>query len=43
MQDIISNLQALGKTRTCETYRTALNSFMRFRNGSEILVRDLTP
>ena len=43
MKEIIFNLQQLGKTRTCETYRTTLNSFMRFRNGSEVLVRDLTP
>ena len=43
MKEIIFNLQQLGKTRTSETYRTTLNSFLRFRNGSEVLVRDLTP
>ena len=36
MKEIIFNLQQLGKTRTCETYRTTLNSFMRFRNGSDV-------
>ncbi len=38
VEEVIARLRRLGKTRTAETYRAALNSFMRFREG-----RDLRP
>ncbi|EEY82479.1 site-specific recombinase, phage integrase family [Bacteroides sp. 2_1_33B] len=37
MEEVIARLKRLGKTRTSETYTAALNSFMRFREGRDIL------
>ncbi len=39
--DIISNLRKLGKIRTSETYISALNSFMKFRNGIELPLEEV--
>ncbi|MDE6703408.1 MAG: site-specific integrase [Muribaculaceae bacterium] len=39
---IIKSLKKRGKTRTAETYRAALNSFMKFRHGKDIHLRLLT-
>lgn len=36
MEEIIARLGRLSKTRTSETYTTALNSFMRFRGGRDV-------
>lgn len=36
MQETIVQLQKLGKTRTAETYQSALASFMRFREGKDV-------
>lgn len=36
MKDQIIKLKEMGKVRTSETYTTALNSFMRFRNNEDI-------
>ncbi len=41
MQAVIAELKQLGKVRTCETYHSALNSFMRFLDGREILLDDM--
>lgn len=38
MQETIVQLQKLGKTRTAETYQSALASFMRFREGQDVLI-----
>ncbi|MFI3240760.1 MAG: site-specific integrase [Bacteroidales bacterium] len=38
---LIDELRIEHKTRTIETYTTALNSFKRFRGGSDILLSDL--
>ena len=38
MQETIVQLQKLGKTRTAETYQSALASFMRFREGKDVLI-----
>lgn len=37
MEEVIARLKRLGKTRTSETYTAALNSFMRFREGRDVL------
>lgn len=37
MQDSITRLKQLGRIRTSETYRTTLNSFMKFRNDRDLL------
>lgn len=37
MEEVIARLERLGKTRTSETYTAALNSFMRFREGRDVL------
>ena len=38
MQETIVQLQKLGKTRTAETYQSALASFMRFREEKDVLI-----
>ncbi len=42
MQKIISNLTELHKQRTSETYSTTLRSFMRFRQGRDIALKDIS-
>ena len=42
MGEIIAQLQNLGKIRTSETYRSAWSSFMRFREGRDIRISDIT-
>ena len=39
----IARLERLGKTRTSETYTAALNSFMRFREGRDIPLDEISP
>lgn len=39
--DIIEQLKQLGKVRTSETYTAALASFMKFRNGQDILLCEI--
>ena len=41
MQDSISQLKQLGKVRTSETYTAALASFMKFREGQDILLCEI--
>jgi len=41
MQDIIRQLKQLGKARTSETYTAALASFMKFREGQDILLGEI--
>ena len=41
MQDTIRQLKQLGKVRTSETYTAALASFMKFREGQDILPCEL--
>lgn len=41
MQDIIRQLKQLGKVRTSETYTSAMASFMRFREGQDILLCEI--
>lgn len=41
MEDVIARLKWLGKTRTSETYTSALNSFMRFREGRDVLLDEI--
>lgn len=41
MQDIIGQLKQLGKVRTSETYTAALASFMKFREGQDILLCEI--
>lgn len=38
MQETIMHLQNLGKARTAEAYKSALASFMRFRDGKDVLI-----
>jgi len=38
MEGIIAKLKHDGKVRTSETYRSALNSFSRFRNGEDVMM-----
>lgn len=38
MRGTITRLRELGKTRTSETYSTALNALMRFRNDEDIML-----
>lgn len=42
MEEIITRLKHDGKQRTSETYRSALNSFMKFRNGEDLIMDCLT-
>lgn len=41
MERTIVQLRNLGKTRTSETYSSALSSFMRFRNGRDVLISSI--
>ena len=41
MQETIVQLKNLGKVRTSETYQSALASFMRFRNGKDVLISSI--
>lgn len=41
MDDVISQLKRLGKVRTAETYTSTLHSFMRFRNGDDIMLEEI--
>lgn len=41
MQEVIKQLKRLNKVRTSETYSATLNSFMRFRNGKDILLSEM--
>lgn len=41
MQDIINRLRLMEKSRTCETYMTTLNSFVRFRNGKDVRLKEV--
>lgn len=41
MQSVITSLKKLGKTRTAETYVSALNSFKRFRENRDIALDDV--
>ena len=40
MQENIDRMHRLGKVRTGETYTCTLNSFMRFRQGKDVLWKD---
>lgn len=42
MRIVIDSLNRLGKTRTAETYISAMNSFMRYRKGQDIALDDIT-
>lgn len=42
MESIIDRLKQLKKERTAETYTSALNSFMRFRNGKDVMFEEIT-
>lgn len=41
MQGVIAQLRRLGRIRTSETYTTTLGSFMRFRDGNDILLDEI--
>lgn len=41
MREIIEQLKEDGKTRTGETYTTALNSFIRFRGGRDTMFEEM--
>lgn len=43
MEEVIARLERPGKTRTSETYTAALNSFMRFREGRDIPLDEISP
>ena len=43
MENVIAGLRHSKKNRTSETYRSALNSFRKFRQGKDILLDSLTP
>ncbi len=42
MQSTTARLVELRKYRTSETYKTTLNSFMRFRGGEDLLLTDIS-
>ena len=42
MEETTNKLKQLNKERTAETYTSALNSFMRFRNGRDILFDEVS-
>lgn len=42
MQKLIVHLRKTGKTRTSETYQTALNSYYKFRDGKDIKLSAIT-
>ena len=41
MQEVIVELQQMGKQRTSETYRSTLRSFMQFRDGKDVSLNDI--
>lgn len=41
MENVIVQLKQLKKERTMETYRAALDSFMSFRNGEDVLLDEI--
>ena len=41
MQEVIVELQQMGKQRTSETYRSTLRSFMQFRDGKDVFLNDI--
>ena len=41
MQEVIVQLQHMGKQRTSETYRCTLKSFMQFREDRDVLLKDI--
>ena len=43
MEEVVARLERLGKTRTSETYTAALNSFMRFREGRDVPLDEISP
>lgn len=42
IEETIDKLKRINKERTAETYTSALNSFMRFRNGEDISFDEIT-
>ena len=42
MEESIDRLKRLDKERTAETYMSAMNSFMRFRGGRDVLFDEIT-
>lgn len=42
MDEVIRQLKRLGKVRTAETYTSTLHSFMRFRNGDDIMLEEIS-
>ena len=42
MEESIDRLKRLNKERTAETYTSAMNSFMRFRGGKDVLFDEIT-
>ena len=43
MESVIKGLKQMGRQRTSETYRAALNSFSKFRSGCNVMLDCLTP
>lgn len=41
MGEVISQLKHLNKVRTAETYTSTLHSFMRFRNGDDLMLDEI--
>lgn len=41
MEKVMEQLRRAGKVRTSETYRSTLNSFMRFRKDEEVLLEEI--
>ena len=41
MEKVMEQLRRTGKVRTSETYRSTLNSFMRFRRDEEVLLEEI--
>lgn len=41
MELVVEQLDKLGKVRTCETYRSALNSFRRYRKDADVLLEEI--
>jgi len=42
LETLISELHEMGSTRTAETYRCALNSFRKFRNGRDLRISEIS-
>lgn len=41
MDEVINQLKRLGKVRTVETYTSTLHSFMRFRDGEDVMLGEI--